>query len=70
MQVLGYDIENELEFEVFKEKAMQALKDALYSLITKRTSAGLTPAEVANLKLIEEQLKDLQDKKFVAETKQ
>ena len=69
MELLGYKIDNELEFEVFKERALKALEDGIYQLIIKRTATELTQKEAENLKMVEDQLRELREVKFIQEHK-
>jgi hypothetical protein len=56
MNILGYKIDNELEFAIFKDRVKKALEDNIYQSIAKRATAGLTDKEAENLALLEKQL--------------
>lgn len=59
MEILGYKIDNELEFAIFKDRVKKALEDNIYQSIAKRATAGLTDKEAENLAVLEQQLTDV-----------
>lgn len=59
MDILGYRIDNELEFAIFKDRVKKALEDNIYQSIAKRATAGLTDKEAENLAVLEKQLADV-----------